>query len=80
MYCQYAGCDCIVCLQIDDACSDCELRTDAYFKSLRDRIELCEIYLESKALSGDDLQKLKRIRAEVEQMKTEYLEKSRREK
>lgn len=26
MYCEYCGCQCVVCFQIQDACDDCELK------------------------------------------------------
>ena len=28
MYCQYSECECIVCLQIEDACESCELKIE----------------------------------------------------
>ena len=80
MYCQYAGCECIVCEQVSGACADCKLRTDAYLTSLLKQIELCELYFQANALPKDDLEKLQRIYAEVKQMKEEYLENKQEEK
>lgn len=28
MYCQYSECECIVCLQIEGACEECELKIE----------------------------------------------------
>ena len=42
MYCEYAGCICMVCLQIEGACEDCELREpgryiqESVFKPLKE--------------------------------------------
>lgn len=39
MYCNYAGCDCIVTDQIEDGCNDCELRLAAKDKIVSEHLQ-----------------------------------------
>jgi|GEM_PF-5436689 len=46
MYCEYAGTHCLVCHQIEDACSDCELKIRATVKcpnQYQESNRLCKI-------------------------------------
>lgn len=46
MYCQYAESNCIVCYQVKDACSDCELKIRATVKcpnKYQENNKLCNI-------------------------------------
>lgn len=50
MYCVYCGCDCIIPLQIENGCEDCELKSSYCFESdfqedsLEDSPELYKIF------------------------------------
>lgn len=73
MFCNYAGCECILPQQIESACNKCELKVEMYFNAILKEFEPCIEYLDQNGLSPKTVKKLKKLKAEIEDEAKKYL-------